>query len=123
MNDEINKLLYWTPRILAILFICFITLFSLDIFDMNLDFWGTVVGLLIHNIPTFILLFLLIISWRYELVGAILFILFGIVFAILILINAILSGFSLILLLSSVGGIGGPILLIGILFLISWRKK
>jgi len=65
----------------------------------------------------------LIISWRRELVGAISFILFGIVDAIFIITAALISGFSWVLALSSVGIIGGPALLIGVLFLISWRKK
>jgi hypothetical protein len=123
MDDAPHKFLYWIPRILAILFICFMAMFSLDIFELNLDFWGTVVGLLMHNIPTFILLALLIISWKFELVGAILFIFFGIVYAIFITIRAVTSGSSWLVALPTVGIIGGPALLIGILFLISWKKK
>ena len=74
-----NKFIFWTPRILAILFILFLALFSLDIFDGNYGFWGTILGLFIHNIPSLILLVILMMSWRHELVGAIIFGLLGIV--------------------------------------------
>jgi hypothetical protein len=72
-------ILKWLPRILAILLICFIGLFSLDVFSME----GTVLqktgGFLIHNIPTFILIISLFFAWKKEKIGAILFILIGIV--------------------------------------------
>lgn len=123
MANEINKFLYWAPRILAILFICFVGMLSLDVFELSSDFWEIIVGLLIHNIPTFILIVLLILSWRREIVGAILFILFGIGYAIFMITAAVIFGSSWALVLSSVGIIGGPSILIGILFLINWRKK
>ena len=44
---KINKFIFWTPRILAILFILFLALFSLDVFDGNYGFWGTILGLFI----------------------------------------------------------------------------
>ena len=49
MEIKINKFIYWTPRVLSILFLIFLALFSLDIFEMNLGFWGTIVGLFMHN--------------------------------------------------------------------------
>ncbi len=77
MEQKINKYLYWAPRILSIMFILFLMLFSLDIFDMELDFWGTALGLFMHNIPALFLLVILIISWKYEIVGGIIFTLAG----------------------------------------------
>lgn len=80
-----SKFVYWTPRILSIVFILFLMLFSLDVFELKLGFWGTVLGLLIHNIPAFILLAVLIISWKYEIVGGIAFILAGLAYIFLTL--------------------------------------
>ena len=51
MKKKINKFIYWTPRILAILFILFLAMFSLDIFEGNYGFLGTIAGLFMHNIP------------------------------------------------------------------------
>ncbi len=39
-----RKWLYWTPRILAIIFICFLLLFSLDVFGQGLSFSQKILG-------------------------------------------------------------------------------
>jgi len=64
MNKKISKFVYWTPRILAILFITFLALMSLDVFLFELNFWQIMGAFLIHNIPVFILLAVLLISWK-----------------------------------------------------------
>ena len=51
--------IFWLPRILSIIFILFLTMFSLDIFGNGYSFWEIVVGLLVHNIPSLILLIVL----------------------------------------------------------------
>jgi hypothetical protein len=122
MEKKANKFVYWTPRVLSILFIIFLALFSLDIFDMKLGFWGTIVGLLMHNIPVFILTIILIISWKYEIVGGIAFILAGILYIAMILINIITTGFEWYYLAWAVQ-ISGIAFFIGIMFLVSWFKK
>lgn len=115
MKKKTGKFIYWTPRILSILFILFLMVFSLDVFEGNYGFWGTILGLFMHNIPAFILLVVVIISWKHELVGAIAFILTGIVYIAWLLTNHIqgyIPSWSLI--------IAGPAFFIGILFLIGW---
>ncbi len=122
METKINKFIYWTPRVLSILFLIFLALFSLDVFDMNLGFWGTIVGFFMHNIPVFILAIVLWISWKYEIVGGIFFILAAGLYITNILIHALRSQFELYM-LTSLFIISGPALLIGILFLINWFQK
>jgi len=97
-------------------------LFSFDIFEMNLGFWGTIVGLFMHNIPALVLLLILLISWKYEIVGGIGFMLGGIVYIALLLKAAISSGFewSYLLLAAQISGIA---FFIGIMFLIGWFQK
>lgn len=116
------KLLHWTPRILSILFILFLAMFSLDVFDGNYGFWGTVLGLLMHNIPVFILTAVLIISWKYEIVGGIAFILAGLLYIILIGISTINDGFKLYMITWPLI-ISLPAFVIGGLFLLNWKKK
>jgi len=65
-----SRLLYWTPRVLSILFICFLTMFSLDVFEPGRSAGEIAIGLLMHNIPSIILTILLVISWKKEIVGA-----------------------------------------------------
>ncbi len=115
---KINRFIYWTPRILSIIFILFLAMFSLDIFEENYGFWGTLLGLFIHNIPTFILLAVLLISWKHELVGAIAFIFAGILYIFILLI----SDFKVYMLLWILQ-ISGPAFLIGILFYLGWKQK
>lgn len=74
MNPRLKKFLYWAPRVASILFVLFISLFALDVFDMPLGFWGTLGALLIHLVPSFILVAALILAWKQEWIGAILYI-------------------------------------------------
>lgn len=74
MNTPLKKTLFWTPRIAGILFILFISLFALDIFDLQLGFWGTIVGLFMHLIPSILLTIAVVIAWKREWFGALLFI-------------------------------------------------
>lgn len=119
MDKKISKFIYWTPRILSIIFTCFIALFSLDVFGNNYGFWGTALAFLMHNIPTLILIAILIISWKYEIVGGIAFILAGLLY-ILTLVRY--PQFEWYMISWSVI-IAGPAFLIGILFLVGWFKK
>ena len=123
MKKKINKFVYWAPRILSILFLLFLTMFSLDIFDMNLGFWGTIVGLLMHNIPTFILLIVLIISWKHEIVGGVVFILAGMLYIASLLMTILKNPPPQWYMLSWSLTIAGPAFLIGILFIVGWFKK
>jgi len=113
-----NKFVFWAPRVLSIILVLFLTIFSWDVFDENLGFWQTILGLLIHNIPAILLAAIIWVSWKYEIVGGIAFILAGIahmVFSVVRVDYDISSAFSLI--------IDVPAFLIGILFLTGWFKK
>lgn len=61
------------PRILSILFIPFISSFTLDVFEEPQ--W--LFALLIHLIPSYILIILTIVAWRNEKVGGFLFLFAG----------------------------------------------
>ena len=119
MKKNINKFIYWAPRILGIIFILFLTMFSLDVFQPGLTVWQIVIGLFIHNLPALILLIVLIISWKYEIIGGIVFILAGLLYICLLVTGSHFEWYMLIWSLT----ISGPAFLIGILFLINWSKK
>jgi len=110
--------LYWAPRILSIAMLCFMAMFSLDIFGNNYTFWQTVVGLFMHNIPVFVLLAVLLVSWKHEIVGGIMFNLAGVLYIISAL-NRV--PWRIALIWSMI--IAGPLFLIGILFIANWIKK
>jgi hypothetical protein len=119
MNKKINKFVYWTPRILSIIFLLFLAMFSLDVFEPGLSFSQILLGLFMHNIPVFALLIILCISWKHEIVGGIAFILAGLLYITTLFMNPKFEGhivyWSII--------IAGPAFFIGILFLIGWFNK
>jgi len=119
MGKRVNKLLYWTPRILSIIFLAFLFLMSLDVFGNGLSFWQTVLALFMHNVPALILLAVLLISWKYEIVGGVVFILAGILYIFLTLGRNKFEWYML----SWIIQISGVAFLIGILFIINWYKK
>jgi len=121
MQKKINKFIYWTPRILSIIFICFLVIFSFDVFDMELNFWQTLIGLFMHNIPAILLTVIIWISWKYEIVGGISFIIAGIVYMVFSAIRVGTEPWYAFFIFSLI--ISVPAFLIGILFLIGWFKK
>lgn len=123
MTGKLSKFVYWTPRVASILFICFLALFSLDVIEPGLSTSQIVVGLIMHNIPVFVLLVLLVIAWKYEIVGAIAFILAGLLYSARTIFTVVSSDLPWYLGLSWTLTIAGPAFFIGILFLINWFKK
>ena len=67
-----SKILYWIPRLLTILAILFMLMFSLDVFGGNDSVGKKLVGFVVHNIPVMILAVILIIAWKRELIGGVL---------------------------------------------------
>ena len=69
-----EKTLYWVPRIFTILALFFMLMFSFDVFEGNESIGRKLIGFLIHNIPVLILIAVLIIAWKWEIAGGVLFI-------------------------------------------------
>ena len=64
------RLLHWTPRVLAILFIAFVSMFSLDVFGVGYSPWETLVAFTMHNIPSFVLIAVVALAWRWPWIGS-----------------------------------------------------
>jgi len=71
-----------------------------------------------HSLSSLFLLIILVISWKYEIVGGIFFILAGLLYILFLLRNP----FELYMIAWALQ-ISGIAFLIGILFLINWVKK
>jgi len=115
MNKTIKNVLFWTPRFMGILFVLFLSLFSLDVFDMELGFWETLLAWLIHSIPSVVLLVALVLAWKWEWIGALIFIGWAILYLVAFRDQS----------LSAYLAISGLPALIGLLFLLGWiwRKQ
>ena len=119
-----TKVLHWTPRILCILAILFISLFALDSFSSERTFWQNIAALLMHLIPSFVLLAVLIVAWRWEKVGGIILTIFGLAFCIFIFIFNYKRTHSVATSLLIALTLCIPFVLAGILFIRShFRKK
>lgn len=119
MKNKKDAFLYWTPRVLAILFTAFLALMSLDVISPGLSTGQIITGMLMHNIPVFIMIIIILISWRYEIVGGIMFILAGLGYIVMTTFSSIEWYLALAWSLQ----IAGPAFLIGVLFLLNWSKR
>jgi lysylphosphatidylglycerol synthetase-like protein (DUF2156 family) len=112
MNTFSRRLLFWTPRAISIAFAVFLSLFALDVFGEGYGFGKTLLALLIHLVPVFIVLVVLAKAWRWEWIGA--------------------AGFAGLAMWYTKGNwrrqpdwvvtIAGPLLVIAALFLVNWLK-
>lgn len=78
MNKTWGAFLFWTPRVLGISIVGLLTLLSTDMFIEGYRFWEAILGFLIHMLPSFAVLIVLVLAWRWEWVGGLGFISFGI---------------------------------------------
>lgn len=69
LTRRMSAWLRWTPRAGALLFALFMSIFALDVFGMGGGFWATALAFFMHLMPTFIVLALLVVAWRWPWVG------------------------------------------------------
>ena len=79
---RLAKILRTAPRLAAILIIFFISLFSLDIFEMQATPLELLGAFLIHNIPSIVLIALLSVAWKRPVVGFVSFLAAAILFTV-----------------------------------------
>lgn len=108
------KLLYWSPRILGLLYIGFISLFALDVFDGEYNFGQALVAFTMHLIPSMLVAIALAVAWRWEVAGALMFDALAIAYVI----SSQRLDWSLVIAL--------PLFIISSLFVVGWvyrRRK
>jgi len=114
MNNRIKKLIYWIPRILSLLFVAFLTIFSFDVFE-EYQGWEAIIPLFLHNLPVLILLAVIILAWKkYDLIGTAIFLAAAVLWLWWAGFDRPWSSYLFIPL---------PALLVGILFFLSWLIK
>ena len=117
------KVLHWTPRILCILAILFISMFATDAFDSRLTLWQQIRDFVIHLIPSFILILFLVAAWKWERIGGIIFLVIGIGFSPVIYYHNFNMNQSVMASLQVLLFITLPFIVVGILFLLSYYMK
>ena len=114
MKKPVNQWLVWTPRALGILFAVFLSVFALDVFGECHGFWKTILALLVHLVPSGIILVAVAIAWRWEWIGGLMFIGLGALYLLLAGGRFHWSVYAMI---------AGPLFLVGVLFLVNWRFR
>ncbi len=106
------KLLPLLPRLLSILAIAFVSIFALDLLEHGIlgEYFLT---FLMHMVPSFTLMIILAIAWKWELIGGIIYVLLGIGISPLIYTDSYVT----IVLITS------PFILAGLLFILSHFLK
>lgn len=111
--------LYWTPRVLSIAFIGFLSLFALDVFNETSGFWKTILALAMHLIPSIVLIAVLVLAWKWEWIGAAIYAAAGVLYIAMVWDRPAPDHIKL----SWVLTISGPAFLIAVLFLANWLKR
>ena len=113
----------WIPRILCILAILFVSMFALDSFDPRLTVWQQIGGFLIHLTPTYFLIILLVVAWKYEMAGGILITALALIMSPFVFSMNYRMNHSVWMSLAVIAMITFPFILAGSLFIYSHRLK
>ncbi len=114
MKPSLKRFLYWTPRILSIVYVLFVSMFALDVFDETRGFLETAIALAMHLIPSFVLVIVLVVSWRREWVGGVVYLLLAVLY-----VSTTWGRFHW----SAYAFIGGPLVILGGLFIAGWIHR
>jgi hypothetical protein len=105
--------LYWTPRVLAIGFGLFVSLFALDSFNGPAAIGEKLAHFAVHLIPVAIYAVILVLAWRWEWVGAMMFTILGVLYVATMGRHRL--DWNMI--------IAGPLFLLAGLFLVCWLRR
>ncbi|NTW89489.1 MAG: hypothetical protein HGB37_01070 [Candidatus Moranbacteria bacterium] len=113
---------HWAPRMASIVFVLFLALFSLDVFEPGRSVSEMLVGFLVHNIPVFVLAAVTAIAWKRPLIGGISFICAGILYVVLVFSQGVRGGLDWRLALAWSVQLSGIAFVIGGLYVADWRR-
>ena len=112
-----KKIVYWTPRVLAILFTLFIMMFSLDVFNGTSSLTDQLIGFFMHNLPAYGIILVIVLAWKKDIIGMIGFALIAIGLFMMVMGSNQPSGSAVN---PAVFIVSGPALLISLLYGFSW---
>ncbi len=118
-----TRLFHWLPRTLCILAILFVSMFALDAFAPGLTIWQQLGAFVIHLIPSFVLLALLVVAWKWELVGGLLLAAAGLGLSPFVFALNYHRTHSIAVSLGIIMVITIPFAVVGALFIVSHRIK
>jgi len=102
----------WAPRIAGLCLAAFLALFAFDAFSQNQGIMSAIVGTTMGLVPAIVAVVVVLIGWKHEGTAALLFFAGAVFYAITTREHP-----------SWVAAIAAPLVVVGILFTISWRAK
>ena len=117
------KVFHWLPRIICILAILFVSVFAGDAYSPENSFLTQLGEFSKALIPSFILLAILILAWKWEFTGGIIFIGVGLGMSPFIFDYNYTMNHSIGMSLGIIMAITFPFIVVGILFIISHNMK
>jgi hypothetical protein len=118
-----DKVIKWSPRVICILAILLVSIFAFDVFSPTLTVWQQVLALLMQLIPSFILLGILIVAWKWEKIGGIILTILGIIFSVGVFMINYKRLHSIPKSIGIVAIICLPFIIAGVLFIVSHNRK
>lgn len=118
-----SEIISWVARVICILAIAFVMMFSADCFGGGLKLSEQLICFFMHNIPAYILIVLLIIAWRWQMVGGLIFVLIALISSPWLFMHNYAMNHSVIMSLSVLMVISFPFFVVGLLFLWSIYLK
>jgi hypothetical protein len=114
-----RRLLFWAPRVVSILFIAFLGLFALDVFNEGYGFPRVLLALAMHLTPSLLLALVLAVAWRWEWFGAVCYAAAGVWYVSTVLPRALPAAVKA----NWIGVIAMPAFIIAGLFLFGWIRR
>ncbi|HEX5808768.1 MAG TPA: hypothetical protein VFY25_08900 [Anaerolineales bacterium] len=113
VSPRLAKVIHWAPRLAALLIIFFVGLFSLDVFGTGAPPLEVLAAFLMHNLPSLVMLVLLVFAWKRPVVGFVAFLIAAAAFTALFVRDIYALPNLLLFVL--------PILLVASLFYADWQ--
>lgn len=104
-----EKILYWTPRIIGIIFTLFMMLFGFDMIGQYTG-WELIIATIMDMTPAILTLGVLFIAWRWPRIGGLIYIALGFTYIFMMRFDADIIPYLIIVL---------PLWITGLLF---WRE-
>jgi hypothetical protein len=81
MKISRNDVIHWAPRIVGIGLAVFLAIFAADVFIEDRGILGTIVALMMHLVPSIVVLALVFVGWKHECIAAAGFVALAILYA------------------------------------------
>lgn len=117
------SIVHWLPRIIGILAIMFISIFAADAFSPELTLWQQVRAFFMHLIPSFVLIALLLLAWKWEFAGGLFFVVVALGISPMLFSHNYAMNGSIWMSLGVLLAMTFPFVVVGILFIVSYSLK